>query len=442
MRLKTSIPELGDPKTYLTAPAAAAATALTVKNNSEFTANDYIIIGKPGQEGSSLHKVSTLTNKDTINIAGDALNFAIATNTPIYFIKYNQVKFLLGDYSARYYTGTISATKNSAVITGSGTDWSAIDVTYALLINGKWYDLKSVDSATQITLTTKYTDEDITSSDYALIPFTVQTTVDIAADQLETIWDDTDALAEDYYRSQYYNETTTILSGYSSIIAAAEMEGYSDFALNSLENQVLSDLRDKEAKRRTRDEIDTDINDAIRELVNTIISDVLEDYLSSYDTIDIKSGRSEYPLFDDFRKLSAIWISDGSTYHRGLPMKIGDDLPNVDYNASEPYYYLRDNVVGIRPEPVADVTDGIKIWYERRVPSLKYPGDELPYLLRDYKRVIVAYALSKGSDDKNDASRYTMEFMQGKQDMISDLGDRDLSTNKSVEIVNDGDLFT
>jgi len=777
MIIKSALPNISEPSTYLTASVAAAGTSLVVANNAGFVANDYIVIGKSGQEGAELHKISTVSGDTTINIAGDAMNLSASINTPVTYIKYNQVKFYMGDWSTRYYTGTIAISKNSATLTGTGTTWSAITTAYALLLNGKWYDIASVDSATQITLTENYTDEDLESAPYALVLFVVQSgsTVAIAPDQEFTLWDDsvtadtpitikingeykiipitelfelgkceekeekqrlylngievlakdgwkkleyvyrhkvkkpiyrifttdsaikvtgdhslfqdgkeikvkdlkigdkidveklqpiiseekkisedmawllgffvaeghscwhgswqwgisqykkeplekcrdilyreyktlwriaeypdgmfrltpyenyeyygqyfrdicitsngdkkvpdiiinsdteiqkaffdgfvegdghyehrsisklesgtdrvlintksfvlargleqiftnlgrsiavsyynkknnifvlrnrvrpddkrkigitkieidedfedfvydvstenhtfvaglggiiahnTDAITEDYYRSEYYS--TAGSSTKSSIISAAEEEGFSEYALRSLEDQVLSDLRDTDAKRRSRSEIDRDLNDGIRELINTIVSDVQEDYLNTYDTIDFNANRGEYPLFDDFRKLTTVWISyDGSNYKKATAMNISDDVPDAQYDQSYPIYYLRDNVIGIKPEPTGAVTAGAKIWYERRIPSLKYEGDEIPSILRDWKRAIIDYALEKGllADDQQKASIYGGSFKSSKKDMINTLKDRDLDAVKSIEVVQDADLY-
>jgi hypothetical protein len=241
------------------------------------------------------------------------------------------------------------------------------------------------------------------------------------------------------------NSTTSAVSSYSSITSAAQTTGYSEFARRSIEDEVLSELRDKEAKRRTRDEIDVDINNAVRDMMNAVLKDVQEDYLSSFDTIDFKSGRTEYPLFDDFRKMTAIWISNGSDYVKAIPMRVSDDLPNISSNSNPSRYYLRDGVIGIRPVPTADITAGAKIWYERRIPSLKNEGDELPFILRDFKRAIVAYALEKASiadDNTQKTAKYSMEFIQGKKDMVETLKDRDVDAVKSIKIVNDGDLYS
>lgn len=445
MIIKAPHPTISEPQTYLTAASAAAATSLTVANNSGFATNDYVVVGLIGQEGASIDKISGTTGTTTLSFAVDTIDFAHSVNTPVTYMKYNQVKFYLGDWSARYSTGTISITKNSATVTGSGTSWGSITTNYALLLNGKWYDIKSVDSTTQITLTENYTDDTVSSASYALVPFSSQATVSITPDQQYTQWDDTDALAEDYYRTEYYNSTSTLASTRSSIVAASEISGFSDFTLRAIEDEVLGELQDENEERRKRTEIDTDVNNAIRDLLSSVVSDVQEDYLSAYTTIDFVANVSEYSLPTDFRKLSNIWISfNGVDYVKGSPMRIGDDIPNADYSQGAPFYYIRDNVIGIRPAPTAAATAGAKIWYDRRIPSLRYEGDELPYFLRDYKATVVNYALYRAhlSDTDPRARDYKAAYDEGKAMMIRSLSDRDPSSNKRIEIINDYDLWT
>lgn len=445
MIIKAPHPSISEPSTYLTAASAAAATSLTVANNSGFATNDYAVVGLLGQEGTSIDKISGTSGTTTLSFASDTVDFAHAVNTPVTYIKYNQVKFYLGDWSARYTTGTISIAKNSATVTGSGTSWGSITTDYALLLNGKWYDIKSVDSTTQITLTENYTDDTVSSASYALVGFSSQATVSIRPDQQYTQWDDTDALSEDYYRTEYYNSTTTLASSRSSIVAASELSGFSDFSLRAIEDEVLNELQDEDEHRRTRAEIDIDVNNVVRDLLSSVVSDVQEDYLSAYTTIDFVPTVSEYKLPDDFRKLSNIWISfNGVDYVKAIPMRIRDDIPNANYSQGAPFYYIRDNVLGVRPVPNAAVTAGAKVWYDRRIPSLRYEGDELPYFLRDYKEVVVNYALYRAhlSDTDPRSRDYKAAFDEGKAMMIKSLADRDPSSNERVQIINDYDLWT
>ena len=442
MRIYAPNPTIED-KTFLTAASAIAATALTVANNAGISANDYMVIGIPGREGAELRKVSSVSGNTTINFVGDAMVFAHEENTPIAYIKYNKARFYLGDWSARYSTGSVSIDKDSAILTGTGTSWGSITTDSALLLNGKWYDIKTVDSATQITLTENYTDEDLTTNSYDLVPFSVQTTIDIAVDQEETSWDDTDAVAEDYYRTEYYNSTTTFFSTRSSIISADEEVGFSEYCLKSLLDEIISELPDPE--RVDKQDLTNDLNDGIRVLIRSVVSNVQEDYLSTYKEISLRANVGEYPLPDDFKKKNKIFIAyDGVNYKRALPMRIADDDPDAQYTESAPFYYIRDNVFGVRPIPTTASVNGVKFWYDRRLVSLKNEGDELPYILRDYKKELKDYVLSRrlpvdGETNRGFASR--KDFQIGKVEMVDELADRDLSANMKIEDTSNWDFY-
>ena len=84
------------------------------------------------------------------------------------------------------------------------------------------------------------------------------------------------------------------------------------------------------------------------------------------------------------------------------------------------------------------------MWYERRMPSLKYEGDEVPHMIRDYKRLLVDYALAgawTSDDNPQKAISYRTAYEAGKRQMKLGLKVRDTSRNKTVEIVNDFDLY-
>lgn len=73
---------------------------------------------------------------------------------------------------AWYRTGTISVTNGSATVTGSGTSWvanvSAGEAIY--LPDGKFYEIQTVDSATQITLVSAYTGTSLSGQTYKVMP--------------------------------------------------------------------------------------------------------------------------------------------------------------------------------------------------------------------------------------------------------------------------------
>jgi len=90
----------GNEKTYLTTSASDGGTSLDVQNTEGFSANDYIIVGKLGEEKTELRKISSVTPDTRLSI--DALQFDHAVNTPVTYIAFNQVAL----YSASTQTGT------------------------------------------------------------------------------------------------------------------------------------------------------------------------------------------------------------------------------------------------------------------------------------------------------------------------------------------------
>lgn len=85
-------------KTYLTAACAAAATSITVKDNTGFiTDNQYILLGEPGQDGTEVVQNNSYTTAGTSitidNEGSGGCTFAHEIGTPVYAISYNQVEF-------------------------------------------------------------------------------------------------------------------------------------------------------------------------------------------------------------------------------------------------------------------------------------------------------------------------------------------------------------
>ena len=72
---------------------------------------------------------------------------------------------------AQYSTGTVTVTNGSAVVTGSGTSWSGeITVGDIFTVKGSnaWYQVGSVDSNTQVTLTANYAGATASGALYAI----------------------------------------------------------------------------------------------------------------------------------------------------------------------------------------------------------------------------------------------------------------------------------
>ncbi len=78
------------------------------------------------------------------------------------------------------------------------------------------------------------------------------------------------------------------------------------------------------------------------------------------------------------------------------------------------------------------------------MPSFRFDGDEIPNILKDYKRLFIDYALEKaclGDDKSTKAVGYRLSYSDGKRLMAESLTNRDLETNKSIEVEDDQDLY-
>lgn len=79
-------------QTYLTSPSSAGVTELAVINNHNFSNNDRVLIGEMGSETAEIRTVSSVTDKDTVTLSA-ATDFAHSTDTPVYILQFDQVKF-------------------------------------------------------------------------------------------------------------------------------------------------------------------------------------------------------------------------------------------------------------------------------------------------------------------------------------------------------------
>ena len=67
--------------------------------------------------------------------------------------------------------GTVTATRDSAIITGTGTTWDGTleDGTYYLRVRSSWYRILDVDSATSLILESPFSENSISDSSYRIV---------------------------------------------------------------------------------------------------------------------------------------------------------------------------------------------------------------------------------------------------------------------------------
>jgi hypothetical protein len=78
-------------KTTLSAQLASGASSLTVRNSEGITSNNYIIIGKLGEETTELERVSSVPSATSLSTVS-TVSFAHGIGTPISVIGFNQVE--------------------------------------------------------------------------------------------------------------------------------------------------------------------------------------------------------------------------------------------------------------------------------------------------------------------------------------------------------------
>lgn len=153
MLLQTQHPSLKDnEKTRLSASASDGDTTIDVANTTGFSQNDYIVVGEPGLETTEAVKVNAAVSDDH-QLTVTAIKHDHNEDEPVYFTKYNQVKF----YRATSESGTYS------LVATEDIDWN----------QPKTYYEDSAGSSSNWAKTTYYNDVTTTESSYSdAVPYT------------------------------------------------------------------------------------------------------------------------------------------------------------------------------------------------------------------------------------------------------------------------------
>lgn len=99
----------------------------------------------------------------------------------------------MSDYTRWYRVGSVALTKNSKIITGTGTFWLAAGLNPGDLFTvdaSQFYEVQTIDSNTQITLKTAYSGNTTTETEYAIIRnFTAALPAQVAAQTADLLND-------------------------------------------------------------------------------------------------------------------------------------------------------------------------------------------------------------------------------------------------------------
>ena len=139
------------------------------------------------------------------------------------------------------------------------------------------------------------------------------------------------------------------------------------------------------------------------DLFTTEILDSMDewDFQGEIATSDLVANQQEYTFPTDILKIKRIEVSyDGTTWKEASPMDVNErgganDTTTIgqDFISSSPFYDLMDTGLMLYPIPSANVTGGIKIWYEKLQAYLSADTDE-PNFARPFHKGL-CYGASK-----------------------------------------------
>lgn len=101
----------GNPRSNLASKAASGQNTIVIQNASEFSVNDFLVIGVSGEELTEIRKIASISGK-SITVSANLIN-THPENTRVTFIKYDQIKI----YKASSIGGSYSlvSTKDIAI---------------------------------------------------------------------------------------------------------------------------------------------------------------------------------------------------------------------------------------------------------------------------------------------------------------------------------------
>ena len=148
------------------------------------------------------------------------------------------------------------------------------------------------------------------------------------------------------------------------------------------------------------------------------------DYQGETATADLVASQQEYIFPSDILKIKRIEISyDGTNWYKAEPMDINErgeatDTTSIasDFTTSEPFFDLMDNSVMLYPIPSANVTGGIKIWYEKLQTALSADTDE-PNFAKPFHKGL-CYASAKDYFEKYLDTKGNLAKMQNAENKM------------------------
>lgn len=276
------------------------------------------------------------------------------------------------------------------------------------------------------------------SGTYALL-----TTIGIAVDQKQTVYEDPNATTARWYKIRFKDVADTLYSPYSVPVQGT---GWTSDSLRGMVDQILAesgftgDAENRERIRRL-------LNNEVKQLTQAI-SKLHTTVLTAYTTQSLTVGTYQYDLPTRFLRFKKIDISfAGGTYYRAWFQSETEGLPADTYYTTSPYVYRRGSEFGILPE--SDITSSgvAKLWYDR-YPSEMYDSNDthgLPYGASDILISKILYRLwvNKSMDGPNyRASSYKNEYETARTSYLTSISEGFQDYNPPVIKVRDGgDLY-
>jgi hypothetical protein len=201
-----------------------------------------------------------------------------------------------------------------------------------------------------------------------------------------------------------------------------------------LDEQTASDWTDAQVTRA--------INYAYME-VYTAVVETYEDYYRTKYTADLEADRQEYALPSTtykVRRLEVQYDPDG-TARKASPYNFDEEGQSLSSttngSVNNPRYYLSGNLLGLKPIPSQDVTDGIIIWAITTPSELAESTDAIDIPFPDrYGGLIPLGAagelLRKGQQEEAVAAKYMEDFRIGLEKMKQELEDRFADGSKYI----------
>lgn len=273
------------PKTYLASGIAIGATTSPVKNTAGLTTSWAVQIGQTGEETS---EVLIGTNASGTSITHPATSFEHPADTPVYFIKYDQVVF----------------ERSTAGTAGTATPMTNGTITY----QPDFWDPKTQKSF--------------------------------------TIFDDTTGSVSYAYRTYFRNSTLAVNTTESDWIVITP----SFYSLAVMRDRVKEKLWDSTYLKDSQ--VDNWINEWLFEMRNSAIAVNEDYALGTVDVgFDGTDGFGTVTTAD-FKQLRRVDVTyNGQDYFLATKMNINDFLPNEEFSSVHPYITWRgDNIFRIRPD--------------------------------------------------------------------------------------------